>query len=149
MQAAEIALKPLPGAANHIFQIRFDDVLAGGATAGIYLDNTYFEGLNGDPITQILKRDQINYVPYLDDEQPVLPAAEPHDLPDQHILVQRGVDAVDQPLLAADLCVSMRFPSSILRCGPCWKAGCRWPSTSAPPIPLRAFTWTTQKPSSM
>ncbi len=30
MQAAEIALKPLPGAANHIFQIRFDDVLAGG-----------------------------------------------------------------------------------------------------------------------
>ena len=37
------------------------------------------------------------------DEQPVLPAAEPHDLPDQHILVQRGVDAVDQPLLAADL----------------------------------------------
>ena len=37
-------------------------------TAGIYLDNTYFEGLNGDPITQILKRDQINYVPYLDVE---------------------------------------------------------------------------------
>lgn len=38
----------------------------------------------------------------LRDEQPVLPAAEPQDLPDQHVLVQRGVDAVDQTLLAAD-----------------------------------------------
>ena len=36
------------------------------------------------------------------DEQPVLPATEPQDLADQHILVQRGVDTVDQPLLAAD-----------------------------------------------
>ena len=38
----------------------------------------------------------------LGDEQPVLPAPETHDLADQHILVQWGVDAVDQPLLAAD-----------------------------------------------
>ena len=44
------------------------DFGSSNTTAGIYLDNTYFEGLNGDPITQILKRDQINYVPYLDVE---------------------------------------------------------------------------------
>ncbi len=44
------------------------DFGSSNTTAGIYLDNTYFEGLNGDPITQILKRDQINYVSYLDAE---------------------------------------------------------------------------------
>ena len=44
------------------------DFGSSNTTAGIYLDNTYFEGLNGDPIAQILKRDQINYVPYLDVE---------------------------------------------------------------------------------
>lgn len=44
------------------------DFGSSNTTAGIYLDNTYFEGLNGDPITQILKRDQINYVSYLDVE---------------------------------------------------------------------------------
>ena len=44
------------------------DFGSSNTTAGIYLDNAYFEGLNGDPITQILKRDQINYVPYLDVE---------------------------------------------------------------------------------
>lgn len=44
------------------------DFGSSNTTAGIYLDNTYFEGLNGDPISQILKRDQINYVPYLDIE---------------------------------------------------------------------------------
>lgn len=44
------------------------DFGSSNTTAGIYLDNAYFEGLKGDPITQILKRDQINYVPYLDAE---------------------------------------------------------------------------------
>lgn len=44
------------------------DFGSSNTTAGMYLDNAYFEGLKGDPITQILKRDQINYVPYLDAE---------------------------------------------------------------------------------
>lgn len=44
------------------------DLGSSNTTAGIYLDNTYFEELNGDPITQILKRDQISYVPYRDVE---------------------------------------------------------------------------------
>lgn len=44
------------------------DFGSSNTTAGLYLDNTYFEKLNGDPITQILKRDQINYVHYLDVE---------------------------------------------------------------------------------
>lgn len=44
------------------------DFGSSNTTAGVYLDNTYFEGLNGDPITQILKRDEINYVSHLDVE---------------------------------------------------------------------------------
>ena len=44
------------------------DFGSSNTTAGVYLDNTYFEGLNGDPITQILKRDKINYVTHLDVE---------------------------------------------------------------------------------
>lgn len=44
------------------------DFGSSNTTAGVYLDNTYFEGLNGDPITQILKRDKINYVTHLDAE---------------------------------------------------------------------------------
>ena len=44
------------------------DFGSSNTTAGVYLDNAYFEQLAGDPITQMLKRDQVNYVPYLDVE---------------------------------------------------------------------------------
>lgn len=55
------------------------DFGSSNTTAGIYLDSSYFEKLNGDPITQILKRDEINYVQYLDIENedaetPILPS---------------------------------------------------------------------------
>lgn len=55
------------------------DFGSSNTTAGLYLDSAYFEKLGGDPITQILKRDQINYVQYLDVERgyvetPVLPS---------------------------------------------------------------------------
>lgn len=39
---------------------------------------------------------------WLCNEQPVLPAPEAHDLTNQHILVQGRMNAIDQPLLAAD-----------------------------------------------
>ncbi len=44
------------------------DFGSSNTTAGVYLDNAYFEQLSGDPISQILKRDQVNYVPHLDVE---------------------------------------------------------------------------------
>lgn len=53
------------------------DFGSSNTTAGIYLDSAYFEKLDGDPITQILKRDEINYVQYLDAENvqtPILPS---------------------------------------------------------------------------
>ncbi len=48
-------------------------------TAGIYLDSGYFERLNKDPIKDILKKNDINYVTYLADEEggvetPILPS---------------------------------------------------------------------------
>lgn len=54
------------------------DFGSSNTTAGLYLDSSYFEKLDGDPITQLLKRDAINYVQYLDMENnnaetPILP----------------------------------------------------------------------------
>lgn len=48
-------------------------------TAGMYLDNTYFEKLEGDPISGLLKRGEVNYVKHLSAEEgfletPVLPS---------------------------------------------------------------------------
>lgn len=48
-------------------------------TAGIYLDSGYFERLEGDPIKDILRKNDINYVTYLADEEgnnetPILPS---------------------------------------------------------------------------
>ena len=44
------------------------DFGSSNTTAGVYLDSAYFEQLSGDPIAQLLKRDQVNYVPHLDVE---------------------------------------------------------------------------------
>lgn len=44
------------------------DFGSSNTTAGVYLDNAYFEELSGEPIAQLLKRDQINYVTHLDTE---------------------------------------------------------------------------------
>ena len=54
------------------------DFGSSNTTAGVYLDSAYFEELKGDPITQVLRRDQINYVTYLDvehdhEETPIFP----------------------------------------------------------------------------
>lgn len=56
------------------------DFGSSNTTAGIYLDSAYFEQVAGDPIAQILKRDQVNYVFHLNVESgdtvaPVLPSA--------------------------------------------------------------------------
>lgn len=56
------------------------DFGSSNTAAGVYLDSAYFEGFHGDPIAQILKPDQINYVSHLDTEHdsretPILPTA--------------------------------------------------------------------------
>jgi hypothetical protein len=48
-------------------------------TAGTYLDSTYIENLDGDPVREALKENEVNYVTYLkeeegDTESPVLPS---------------------------------------------------------------------------
>ncbi|MDF2871330.1 MAG: molecular chaperone [Anaerocolumna sp.] len=48
-------------------------------TAGTYLDSTYIENLDGDPVREVLKENEVNYVIYLkeeegDTESPVLPS---------------------------------------------------------------------------
>ncbi len=48
-------------------------------TAGTYLDSTYIENLDGDPVREVLKENEVNYVTYLkeeegDTESPVLPS---------------------------------------------------------------------------
>lgn len=48
-------------------------------TAGTYLDSTYIEKLDGDPVREVLKENDVNYVTYLKDEEfetesPVLPS---------------------------------------------------------------------------
>lgn len=48
-------------------------------TAGTYLDSTYIENLDGDPVREILKENEVNYVTYLKEEDygiesPVLPS---------------------------------------------------------------------------
>lgn len=48
-------------------------------TAGTYLDSTYIENLDGDPVREILKENDVNYVTYLkgendETESPVLPS---------------------------------------------------------------------------
>lgn len=50
-----------------------------GTAAGIHLDNIYFEKLEGDPISGLLKKNKINYVKHLNSEEdysetPVLPS---------------------------------------------------------------------------
>lgn len=46
---------------------------------------------------------------------------------------------MENHLLCRSICVSTQSPFLILRCGPCWRAGCRWLSTLVLPILLRAF----------
>ncbi|MGN6710544.1 molecular chaperone [Anaerocolumna jejuensis] len=48
-------------------------------TAGTYLDSTYIEKLDGDPVREVLKENDVNYVTYLkgdedETESPVLPS---------------------------------------------------------------------------
>ena len=42
-------------------------------TAGMFLDDTYFEGIKGDPIEHILKRNNVNYLYHIDSEQNIVP----------------------------------------------------------------------------
>lgn len=42
-------------------------------TAGIYLDDAYFEEISGDPITSILKRNDVNYLYHFDSENNIVP----------------------------------------------------------------------------
>jgi hypothetical protein len=48
-------------------------------TAGTYLDSTYIENLDGDPVREVLRENEVNYVTYLIEEEgktesPVLPS---------------------------------------------------------------------------
>lgn len=45
------------------------DFGSSNTTAGMHLDPTYFEHLEGDPIAGLLKQDQINYVKHLNEEE--------------------------------------------------------------------------------
>ncbi len=48
-------------------------------TAGTYLDSTYIENLDGDPVREVLRENEVNYVTYLIEEEgktesPILPS---------------------------------------------------------------------------
>ena len=43
-------------------------------TAGTYLDSGYIERLDGDPVSAVLKENDVNYVTWLQEELPILPS---------------------------------------------------------------------------